>query len=152
MEEEINQHEYSTSSQHEHFIEEENMDGDDPEGAAEPTYDHKETVRNFCKVQHSIETIGGLPIIVDLWSSQERPRITKRAAEPEVPTTFTCQICDKVFDENRKLLLHKRYHKEVKPILVDGKKKEELSKCDICGKEFDGENRLKLHRRYHKVG
>lgn len=50
-----------------------------------------------------IDTINGLPLEIEMWCTDEK--YTKNIY------IYKCDICKKEFDENRKLLLHRNYHK-----------------------------------------
>lgn len=73
--------------------------------------------RKFVKEDVQIETINGNPITVSVWVSHDKPS-TKRKKPKEVEE-FICEICNKKFDEKRKLLIHARCHKSkpVEPIV-----------------------------------
>ncbi|KAF7654467.1 hypothetical protein LDENG_00069220 [Lucifuga dentata] len=51
---------------------------------------------------------------------------------------FSCQVCGKVFLNNRALQRHQRTHTGIKP-----------HKCSLCGKGFNHLNRLKRHHLVH---
>lgn len=67
-------------------------------------------LRKFIRMPVEIDTIGGKPLVYDMWVSDEKPHPVKPPSY--IIQTFTCSICNKEFDENRKLLLHVRYHKD----------------------------------------
>lgn len=51
-----------------------------------------------------IDTVNGLPLEISVWC-------TKNKIQPKKTCVYKCDICNKEFDENRKLLLHRNYHK-----------------------------------------
>jgi DNA-directed RNA polymerase subunit M/transcription elongation factor TFIIS len=118
-------------------------------GTAESKLEAKEAVRKFVRAPVEIETIGGRPLVYRLWVSNEKPSArrkhassgTKEAAEA-ARSEFKCEVCGKVFNENKKLLLHSRYHRK--------ESSNDVFTCSVCGKSFDEQRKLLLHARYHK--
>jgi hypothetical protein len=110
--------------------------------------EQKERARRFFKTQVEMETVGGRPLVYELWVSSEKPAARKKhspsgtSKEASAEARFKCDLCGKTFNENKKLLLHARYHKEGS----DGG----VFTCTVCSKSFDQQRKLLLHARYHK--
>ncbi|KAM0673033.1 hypothetical protein GVAV_003524 [Gurleya vavrai] len=66
-------------------------------------------VRKFREEYVDVETIGGHPIRIKCWVSDEKPQVKR--PKPKEPEMIACDICGREFDERRKMLIHARSHK-----------------------------------------
>ncbi|KAM0685480.1 hypothetical protein COBT_003310 [Conglomerata obtusa] len=69
-------------------------------------------VRKFRQEYCDVETIGGHPISVLCWVSDEKAQVKR--PKPKEPEMFGCETCGREFNERRKMLIHARSHKTVK--------------------------------------
>lgn len=73
-------------------------------------------VRKFRMEEVSIDTIGGAPLVLKVWVSDEKSKVVNKK-KPKEPVMLECDICKRSFDERRKLLIHKKCHnRQNKPL------------------------------------
>lgn len=74
-----------------------------------------------------------------LWKSKAAHPRTRGVEKQDLPGSFTCPKCDKVFNRLRYLRKHQVVHRTDQKFL-----------CDECGKAFKTKAYLNQHRRVHK--
>lgn len=67
-------------------------------------------VRKFYKQEVLIPTHGGHPLKTEIWTTDEKPNLKRR--KPSEVEKFICEVCNKEFEERRRLLIHARCHKK----------------------------------------
>lgn len=105
----------------------------------------KEEIRRFSRVPVEVDTIGGSPLVLTMWASEQKAVHRKRAHPEASKSIFRCESCGEALDSLRKLQLHKARHRAAS----DGAESPYL--CAVCGKTFDEKRKLTLHSRYHKI-
>ena len=103
----------------------------------------KDEIRRFVRVPVEVDTVGGSPLVLMMWASEQKA-VHRKRSHPEVSKrVFQCDVCPDGFDSLRKLQLHKARHR------AGGGESTHL--CAVCGKTFDEKRKLTLHSRYHKI-
>lgn len=69
---------------------------------------------------------------------EKLPSIRKKYRKLHAPTTFTCDLCNKVFKRNFSLKIHKRIHFDEKPF-----------KCELCSMDFNQKSNYTKHKLIH---
>ncbi|OAG28876.1 hypothetical protein NEDG_01015 [Nematocida displodere] len=67
------------------------------------------STRAFQHTKASIATVGGSKLWVNSWCSPDAPKNQKATGEP-IEASTTCNICQRVFLDRRRLAIHKNVH------------------------------------------